>query len=424
MGYHWYIDVEESSGTKFSAGPIVMQQDEQLSVTSFVTRVNQAFLNIYEDGLHDTLYTLKARLRPLPYPASNQSGPQTISLGAINTWNNMRDQRQFVVEYRVENNASRDFSLQFITGEHGTSASDTVAGTVNGQNLGSPPRAQVSVTNVSDVRPLLLPHATVTSLISDKPPVPPDIRFVPYRGENDKILILLAPNIGRRTTIPIRLEASDETFIVDEYYSQKGITITPDQIGTLTIPLEYASDDPVRTYEVFRVNRKPTSYSDFVNQEIARVEEQLSPNKFSTGASYLDFIEPNVRYYYCARSIDRHQNISNPTFVFEIELVDNAGQLFLRKKLFTFETEPQKKSVAVRRLLAIEPAQLQQVFEMANTNIATGSAVLGTAPPNNEIGAAADAVWDKKFKVRLISRKTGKKLDLNITFKNSGVTNP
>ena len=416
MGYHWYVDVEEASGTKFSAGPVVMGVDEQLTVTQFVERVNQAFLDIYEDGLHDTLYTLTARLVPLPAPDSaNKSWA---------TWNVMRSQRQFVIQYRVENQAAREFSLQFATGEHGFAATETVVDQVDGANHGNPPRAQISITNVSDSRPLLLPHVKVTSLISDKPPVPPDMRFVPYKGENDKILILLAPNIGERVTVPIRLEAADEAFIIEEYYAQKGLVITPDAIGSLTIPLHYKSDDPVRTYEIFRLDTKPTSYGDFVNQEIARVEEQLSPTKFSTGASYLDIIEPNVRYYYCARAIDRHQNISNPTFVFEIEFVDNAGQLFLRKKLFTFETEPQKKSIAVKRLLAIEPAELQQIFEMANTNIASGSAVVGTAPPNNEIGAAADAVWDKKFKVRLTSRKTGKKLDLNITFKNTGVTNP
>lgn len=416
MGYHWYIDVEEASGTKFSAGPVVMGVDEQLTVTQFVERVNQAFLDVYEDGFHDTLYTLAARLLPLPSP------------GALDkswaTWNSMRGQRNFVVQYRVENQASRSFSLQFATGEHGFLPTQTVADQVDGANFGAPPRAEISVSNISDSRPLLLPHTTVSSLISDKPPVPPDMRFVPYKGENNKILILLAPNIGERVTVPIRLEAADEAFIVEEYYSQKGIIITPEEIGSLTIPLHYKSDDPVRTYEIFRVETKPTSYGDFVNKEIARVEEQLSPTKFSTGASYLDVIQPNVRYYYCARAIDRHQNISNPTFIFEIELVDNAGQLFLRKKLFTFETEPQKKSIGVKRLLAIEPAELQQFFEMQNSTIAPGSAVLGTAPPNNEIGAAADAVWDKKFKVRLTSRKTGKKMDLNITFKNTGVTNP
>ena len=77
-----------------------------------------------------------------------------------------------------------------------------------------------------------------------------------------------------------------------------------------------------------------------------------------------------------------------------------------------------------RRLLAIEPSQLQTAYSLESSDIGAGQAVIGTAPPPNEIGTAADAIWDQKFKIRLTSQKTGKKMDLNITFKNSGVANP
>ena len=48
-------------------------------------------------------------------------------------------------------------------------------------------------------------------------------------------------------------------------------------------------------------------------------------------------------------------------------------------------------------------------------------------PPENVLGYLPEdtsQVWDKKFKVRVTSTKTGKKFDLNITVKNSGVNNP
>jgi len=35
---------------------------------------------------------------------------------------------------------------------------------------------------------------------------------------------------------------------------------------------------------------------------------------------------------------------------------------------------------------------------------------------NVDIGTAADLIWDKTFKIRLTSKKTGKKIDLNVTY--------
>ena len=36
---------------------------------------------------------------------------------------------------------------------------------------------------------------------------------------------------------------------------------------------------------------------------------------------------------------------------------------------------------------------------------------------NLRIGDAEELIWDKTFKLRLTSKKTGKKIDLNITYK-------
>ena len=38
---------------------------------------------------------------------------------------------------------------------------------------------------------------------------------------------------------------------------------------------------------------------------------------------------------------------------------------------------------------------------------------------NLPLGLEEEKVWGKKFKIRVTSKKTGKKLDLNITFKKS-----
>jgi hypothetical protein len=40
-----------------------------------------------------------------------------------------------------------------------------------------------------------------------------------------------------------------------------------------------------------------------------------------------------------------------------------------------------------------------------------------TQVENVEVGNADHPIWDKKFKFRLTSKKTGKKIDFNITYK-------
>ena len=35
---------------------------------------------------------------------------------------------------------------------------------------------------------------------------------------------------------------------------------------------------------------------------------------------------------------------------------------------------------------------------------------------NLQVGTAGDLIWDKKFKIRLTSKKTSKKIDLNFTY--------
>ena len=63
MGFHWYIDIEESAGTNFSAGPIIFTPDQTMTVSAFVDKVNTAFLNVYAE--HGTLYSISARILPL-----------------------------------------------------------------------------------------------------------------------------------------------------------------------------------------------------------------------------------------------------------------------------------------------------------------------------------------------------------------------
>jgi hypothetical protein len=74
-------------------------------------------------------------------------------------------------------------------------------------------------------------------------------------------------------------------------------------------------------------------------------------------------------------------------------------------------TEPTKK---FKKLFQLQPNMSQVVFDTSDIDY---SQEAQTQLENLRIGDAEELIWDKTFKLRLTSKKTGKKIDLNITYK-------
>jgi hypothetical protein len=267
----------------------------------------------------------------------------------------------------------------------------------------------------SYVQALLLPHVVggITAILDDKPPVSPDMSFYSFRGVADQLKILLQPTTGVRTEKPIVIEPGDVELFLGEYLAQTGVEV--DTIASIP-ELEFRSDDPVDAYQIFRITTKPRSYSDFAGN-MTTVDPRLG-----RAGALDDNIVPNTIYYYCARSVDINGNVSNPTHIFEVEMIENAGQIFLRLEVFTFEAEKPKFTTEGRRFIYVEPA-LQQLALPDTQNVGQPNIY---NPPNSSILGAPNIskVWGETFKIRVRSTKTGRKLDLNLTFKNTGIVNP
>ena len=298
-----------------------------------------------------------------------------------------------------------------------------------GKEPGTPPlqlpaMLPVEVLNGGNIKVVLLPYTFgadpedngLESIIIDAPPVPPELSFHAHKGVSNRVRLLLNSSTGDYHMPPVAIQESDAAFFETEYASQEGASLSFAQIKEQKKTIHFRNDDPVDRYQVFRTTTPPASYEGFVDQE--RLSPELDP-VYGTPASYMDTIEPNVKYYYCARSVDVHNNISNPTPIIEVEMVDNAGQIFLRQKPFVFETVKQPLTISGRKYILIEPAARQAQYE--SDSQPTQITVNDT--PILPLGEAdiADSVWNKKFKVRVVSKKTGRKIDLNLNFKNSGI---
>ena len=293
-----------------------------------------------------------------------------------------------------------------------------------------------------------MPYApSIRATIQDDSPLPPMSRLAPYQGISSKLLIMLNSNTGEYLARPVAILPEDLEKLANIYLNQKGVIYTPDEVENLIndplaaeedYALEYKKDDPTTSFQIFRTTVRPTSYTDFNTGQNphATIVSNVSYGKQSDGASLVDDIEPNKKYYYCFRSLDVHNNFSNPTHVFEVEMMDNDGQVYIIIKTIEFIIGPQRSpSKSGRRFIYIEPSIANLTLESTDIFL-TGPQTLDSitpedVPPDNILGATLavpppgdEKVWDKQYKIRVTSTKTSRKFDLNLTFKNTGVKFP
>jgi hypothetical protein len=481
---NWWLDITEeltetSSGNAveniFYVGPFPYTENSNITIQEFMDDINAAFItNKATDivdvpmgapttGFGKTLleYTVSAqvvvgdRIHVEGYTGPG-AGIELLTALAGNSAQN----RNFVIQYKVAPTvaslsayASAGYTLNntIIRAWDGIHGAHIPATAALGEPPGSapdisfipdPPYAEVTYTNASNTILVDVPSSTTQAIMLDSPPLPPDFRIFPYLGVNNRLMLMFNSNTGEYRARPQILKPNDVNAIADLYLFQENVAVSPAQIEemlddpTNPIKLLYKNDDPIKKYEIYRIRSRPSKYSDFGSggNPIAMAHSQVFVNKDSSAASFIDTIAPNTRYYYCARAVDVHGNFSNPTHVFEVELVDNEGQTYLILNTIYLNIESRKEySKKGRRYLYVEPAlrnltadegDLTTRYPNATTQTVPGQDLLGDPSIGSPGVATGPDVWNKTFKIRLTSLQTSKKIDLNITFKNTGVDYP
>ena len=230
-------------------------------------------------------------------------------------------------------------------------------------------------------------YSTPDILILDKPPVPPDVNILPYRAVNNRIKIMLSGMVDSYKQKPVAILDSDKT----EFDRIKKSQLVVNKFGEPLADgaVEFGSDDFVRRFQIFRTMSAPKQYTDFdlhqtINQEF-----------------FDDAILPNTKYYYTFRAIDDHGHISNPTEVYEVELIDEQGAVKPIIRLYDM-TPPKNKTItkSCQKYIYVKPT-LQQLYFSDNADVN---------------GIFSDESKKKKYKMRLTSKGSGKKIDINFSF--------
>ena len=261
----------------------------------------------------------------------------------------------------------------------------------------------------------------------DSAPVVPEFEMVPYKGISHKLLLIFKGSVGRQSMHPIHITSSRKAYgpqfnkteaeAVSLQRKYQRNEILPGE------PLLYESDDRPEFFEVFRCTVPPHSYKDFDGKLHARVSTRIPSAKatfpisallpkYSDSATMVDFVAPNKKHYYTVRQVDVHGNFSNPTPVYEVEMVDEKGTVFPIIKEYHFkDLVPRTNKKYFNKYIKIAPTVSQILINqegMSSAFDATNGAV--------QLGVADVNLWSKEYKMRITSTTTGKAADLNIKF--------
>ena len=272
----------------------------------------------------------------------------------------------------------------------------------------------------------------------DSPPMPPNVEFFPYKNVSDKIGFWFNIQMGEAFMVPVYdlLDTAQRASIIIASFSKagtdaEGVTAIGDEM--FDVPIFYKTDDYGGKFEVFRLTERPKTYADFKNAKISTIDVLGDKTLISD-------IQPNQDYYYIFRTIDVHGMPSNPTPVYHFKMITHndipetdsvhigvsGGQPVLFNELIYLDDNYEKKidNKSFKKYLLIEPSLKQSFLSFDNfgaeKEISTKNEVLNKMS-DLTFGNSEEKLFDKKFKIRITSKQTGRKLDVNVHFKSPSI---
>jgi hypothetical protein len=210
-------------------------------------------------------------------------------------------------------------------------------------------------------------------------------------------------------TFPKTISSADTT--LKEHYMNSKDLLSSDKLDEYTV-------SQLRYIQVFRTDVRPTKYEDFDKKLIKTIDLKMrNSNRTNTVDFFDQRIRTNKKFYYLFRSLNEQRVIGHTSEIYEAQLVDDGGYLYAMFNVI-YEQQLEEKvfnnpSKNFKKIIQLQPNMSQLAFNTDNVDFEQDAV---TQISNLVVGAAEDLIWGKTFKVRLTSNKTGKKIDLNITY--------
>ena len=255
------------------------------------------------------------------------------------------------------------------------------------------------------------------------PSLPPVMQILPYRGVNNKLLFMFDKGTGQ-----ICRDKTGASINCDLYNKSLGHT-------------KYTGLSPINEYILYRATHQEVldTNGDIEKalKEKARVNAHLE--------SYIENnINPNVKYYYAARSTNLVDKEKNPSFnspIYSVEIVDEGGVVFPLIEVVPkhLSKVAPRKMISFKEKIRIKPSFLQSAPNKDKKDLGYRDKVTlqdGTEKSDYSVQEAlpcgVKTINNKlekyqpilpQFKIRVTSQKTGKKIDLNILFRKTDKSN-
>ena len=213
-----------------------------------------------------------------------------------------------------------------------------------------------------------------------------------------------------KTLFPKPISSADEALRRD-YLNVKDL-LESDEVTEASISQQ-------RYLEVYRLSKRPTSYINFDNNLISTIDLKMEDSTYTLpNTIFYDIVNTNQKYYYIFRVLNENLVPGHLSEIYEAELINDGGYTYSDFQIL-FEEDLEEDifvnpSINFKKLLQLQP-NISQITLNDENVVYTDTAIAQLE--NMTPGIADDLIWGKTFKIRLTSKKTGRKIDLNVTYK-------
>ena len=277
-----------------------------------------------------------------------------------------------------------------------------------------------------EVRPsfqvLEVPISNFQEMFYDQPPMPPQIHFYNQKGRNT-LEAILSPNLNSSydPTYTFRELTPDDTKQAER------LELSADNVyGTV-----FSSDYFTGRYEVYRMDDPPQRITDFANNFLTEVDMNTTVTFFSQNsnggknkvgqsiqnnqvAHFEDDLVPNRKYYYLFRALTYHGTPSNYTPIYEVEFIQDSDETKINVSEYVIpENVHHVYRRMSKRIIKISPNFEHLLFTGDETNVQDALQNIGVLD-TKLLSLTKDG---ELFKIRITSKHTGKKMDINLRVK-------
>ena len=251
---------------------------------------------------------------------------------------------------------------------------------------------------------IIVPIHTFTEAIVtiQPPPIYPQVNFITQNNSSNTIEMYLSPTKGHLF--------ADFQPIMPGDSGQLQLMNLNRRAGQSLYRFDTMRESGL--FEIFKMSTPPLAITDFANFRL----NDIRMSWIDPGAIFKDKVRPNTKYYYMFRKVNSKGLVSNPTSIYEVELLIDADDSKVVVEEYKIPELPKSKPThKFQSLFQVAPAMQQVYFDGMQEALYNRTSLKDTLGELT-LGVAAKAIWGKKFKFRIKSTTSGKIIDYNVTF--------